>query len=179
MPKIATPQARIGIPAATISHAYVRLRGAQNADINVHHAHTDTARVNLTWGRILFSFLNAQAAQGVLEAFSAARHSLAGIPADLKQRNQQPYDGPAIAIDWTRRPPYAITAREALTPDKRRTVRWTEVYLRPVTFQIVDLAAFRSAIEVLRQVHKTATTVCPDGPQHRFDPTADAYGTER
>jgi hypothetical protein len=179
MSKIAIPEAHIGIPAAAITHAYVRLRGAQNTDINVHHAHTDTARVNLTWGRILFSFLNAEAAQGVLEAFSAARHSLAGIPADLTPRDQQPYDGPAIAIDWTRRPPYAITPREAVTPDKRRTVRWTEVYLRPVTFQIVDLAAFRSAIEVLRQVHKTAAAVCPDGPQHRFDPTADAYRPQR
>jgi hypothetical protein len=49
------------------------------------------------------------------------------VPADLAPRQQQPYDGPAIAVDWTRRPPYAITERDALTPDKRRTVRWLSV----------------------------------------------------
>jgi len=76
MSKMAISEAHIAIPAGAISQAYVRLRGAQKADISVHHAHTDIARVNLTWGRILFSFLNAQAAQGVLEGFSAARHSL-------------------------------------------------------------------------------------------------------
>jgi len=179
MSKMAISEAHIGIPAGAISQAYVRLRGAQNADISVHHAHTDTARVTLIWGRLLFTFLNAQAAQGVLEGFSAARHSLAGVPADLAPRHQQPYGGPAIAVDWTRRPPYAITERDALTPDKRRTVRWVEVYMRPVTFQIVDRAAFRSAVEVLRRAHKTAVAVCLDGQQHRFDPTAGAYRPQR
>ena len=178
MTKTAITEAHIGIPAAAISHTYVRLRGAQQADIGVHHAHTDIARVNLTWGRILMSFLNAQAAQGVLEGFSAASHSLVGLPADLAPRGQQPYDGPAIAIDWTRRPAYGITPREALTPDKRRTVRWVEVYMRPVTFQIVDLAAFRSAIEMLTLAHKTAVAVCLDGHRHRFDPTGDEYRTQ-
>jgi len=179
MSKMAISEAHIGIPAGAISQAYVRLRGAQNADISVHHAHTDTARVTLIWGRLLFTFLNAQAAQGVLEGFSAARHSLAGVPADLAPRHQQPYDGPAIAVDWNRRPPYAVTERDALTPDKRRTVRWVEVYMRPVTFQIVDRAAFRSAVEVLRLAHKTAVAVCLDGQQYRFDPTADAYRPQR
>jgi hypothetical protein len=127
MTKTAITESHIGIPAAAISHAYVRLRGTQQPDISVHHAHTDIARVNLTWGRILFSFLNAQAAQGVLEGFSAARHSLAGVPADIAPRDQQPYDGPAIAVDWTRRPPYAISSRQALTPDKRRTMHWLSV----------------------------------------------------
>jgi hypothetical protein len=179
MSKIAISESHIGIAAGAISQAYVRLRGAQKADINVHHAHTDIARVTLTWGRILFTFFNTQAAQGVLEAFSAARHSLAGLPADLAPRDQQPYDGPAIAVDWTRRPPYAITSRQAVTPDNRRTVHWVEVYMRPVTFQIVDLAAFRSATTVLQLAHKTAIAVCLDGQQYRFDPTADAYRPQR
>ena len=47
--------------------------------------------------------------------------------------------------------------------------------MRPVAFQIVDRAAFRSAVEVLRLAHKTAVAVCLDGQQYRFDPTADAY----
>jgi len=32
--------------------------------------------------------------------------------------------------------------------------------MRRVTFQIVDRAAFRSAVEVLRLAHKTAVAVC-------------------
>lgn len=182
MSKIAINEAHIAIPAGAISQAYVRLRGAQKADINVHHAHTDIARVNLTWGRILMSFFNAEAAQGVLEGFSAARHALAGVPADIAPRDQQPYDGPAIAVDWTRRPPYAITPREATITERHgivRWVHWVEVYMRPVTFQIVDVAAFRSALEVLRLAHKTAVAVCLDGPKHRFDPTSDAYRPQR
>jgi hypothetical protein len=59
MSKMAISEAHIGIPAGTISQAYVRLRGAQNADISVHHAHTDTARVTLIWGCLLFTFFNA------------------------------------------------------------------------------------------------------------------------
>ena len=47
--------------------------------------------------------------------------------------------------------------------------------MRPVTFQIVDLAAFRSAIEVLKLAHKTAVAVRLDGHRHRFDPTGDEY----
>ncbi|MDW5610444.1 hypothetical protein [Mycolicibacterium sp. D5.8-2] len=179
MSKIAIPESHIGIPAGAISQAYVRLRGAQQPDINVHHAHTDTARVTLTWGRILFTFFNAQAAQGVLEGFTAARHTLVGLPPNLAPHDQQPYDGPAIAVDWTRRPPYAIARRDALTPDKRRTIHWVEVYMRPVTFQIVDLAAYRSAVTVLQLAHKTAVAVCLDGPQHRFDPSDDAYRPPR
>ena len=104
---------------------------------------------------------------------------LAGLPDNLVPRDQQPYDGPAIGVDWTRRPPYAVTRREALTPDKRRTIRWVEVYMRPVTFQIVDLAAYRSAVEVLQLAHKTAAAVCLDGDQHRFDPTDASYRPTR
>jgi hypothetical protein len=59
MSKIAISESHIGIAAGAISQAYVRLRGAQKANINVHHAHTDIARVTLTWGRILFTFFNA------------------------------------------------------------------------------------------------------------------------
>ena len=51
--------------------------------------------------------------------------------------------------------------------------------MRPVTFQIVDLAAYRSAVEVLQLAHKTAAAVCLDGDQHRFDPTDASYRPTR
>ena len=59
MSKMAISEAHIGIPAGAISQAYVRLRGAQTADISVHHAHTDTARVTLIWGCLFLTFFNA------------------------------------------------------------------------------------------------------------------------
>ena len=79
---------------------------------------------------------------------------------------QEDYDRPTIAIEWTRRPPYAATARSTVSPDKRRTLRWTDVYMGPVTFQILDRAAFRSAVEVLQLAHNTAVAVCLSARHH-------------
>ena len=103
---------------------------------------------------------NAQAAQGVLEGFSAARTTIVHLPAEVPAIQQEPYDRPTIAIDWTGRPGYAVMPKNALTADNRRTIRWTEVYMGPLTFQILDRAAFHSTLEVLRQIHHTAVAVC-------------------
>ncbi len=91
------------------------------------------------------SFLNAQAAQGVLEGLSAARPTLVHLPAEVQPGAQEPYDQPAIAIDWTRRPGYAVMAKNTVLPDRSRTVHWTDIYMGPITFQILDRAAFHSA----------------------------------
>ena len=49
-----------GAPAGVITHTYLRLRGTQHADdITVYHAQTKIARVTLTWGGVLMTFLNA------------------------------------------------------------------------------------------------------------------------
>jgi hypothetical protein len=165
----------MGVPAAIISHTFIRLRGAQTGTITVHNARTDIARVTLAWGGMLMSFLNAQAAQGVLEGLSAARTTLADLPTEAAPAAREPYDQPAIAIDWTRRPAYAVMARHTVTPDRRRAIRWADIYMGPVTFQLLDRAAFHSTIGLLRDAHRTATAVCLDGPQFAADPTADDY----
>ncbi len=175
MTKTPITRAQLGMPAAHISHIYVRLRGTQHADLTVYHAKTDHARIALTWGGILMTFLNAQAAQGVLEGISAAKSTLVYLPAEVGPGPQEPYERPTIAIDWNCRPPYAVTPRSAVTPDQRRTIRWSDCYLGQVTFQILDRAAFHSAVEVLRLAHRTATAVCIDGHRFRADPTRDDF----
>nr|WP_318276512.1 hypothetical protein [Mycobacterium eburneum] len=121
------------------------------------------------------TFLSAQAAQGVLEGIAAARHTLIYVPVDIGPAHQDPYDQPTIAVDWARRPGYAVMPRTAVTPDKRTTVKWTDVYMGPLTFQILDRAAFDGALEVLRLAHRTTVAVCLDGHRHRADPTRDDY----
>ena len=57
----------------------------------------------------------------------------------------------------------------------RGRYRWTDVYMGPITFQILDRAAFHSTIDVLREIHTTAVAVCLDGKRFRKDPTEDYY----
>ncbi len=175
MSKTPITEAQLGMPAAVIAHTYIRLRGTQTADLTVLHAATASARVNLLWGGILWEFLNAEAAQGVLEAMSAARTTLIYLPADAAPAPQEDYDRPTIALQWRRRPSFAVMNRSTLTGDRRATVRWTDIFLGPLTIQLLDRAAFHSAVEVLQLAHNVAVAVCPDGQRFAADPTGEDY----
>lgn len=175
MSKTPITEAQLGMPAAVIAHTFIRLRGTQTADLTVLHAGTAIARVNLLWGGILWEFLNAQAAQGVLEAMSAARATLMFLPADAAPTPHEDYDRPTIAVQWRRRPEFAMMNRSTLTADQRTTLRWTDIFLGPLTIQLLDRAAFHSAVDVLQLAHNVAVAVCPDGPQFAADPTDDDY----
>jgi hypothetical protein len=175
MSKTSITEAALGMPAAVISHTFIRLRGTQTADLTVLHAGTPSARVNLLWGGILWAFRTAEAAQGVLEAMSTARATLMYLPADVAPAPAEPYDRPTIAIDWCRRPSFAVTPRSTLSADRRRTVYWTDIFLGPLTIQLLDRAAFHSTIEVLQLAHSIAVAVCHDGPRFATDPTDDDY----
>jgi hypothetical protein len=175
MSKTPITEAHLGMPAAVIAHTFIRLRGTQTADLTVVHAATPSARVNLLWGGILWEFLNAEAAQGVLEAMSASRTTLMYLPADAAPAPQEDYDRPTIALQWRRRPSFAVMNRSTLTSDRRATVRWTDIFLGPLTIQLLDRAAFHSAIEVLQLAHNVAVAVCPDGPRFAADPTDEDY----
>jgi len=165
--------------AAVIAHTYVRLRGDQDGSITVHHARTETARVTLRWGSVLMTFHNAEAAQGVLEGFSAARNTLMWVPAEVRPAEPDPYDQPTIAVEWTRRPSYAVMPREKVAIDKRTKLMWTDIYMGPLTFQVLDRAAFHSATELLREAHRTTVAVCLDGGKFRADPTRDDYEPQK
>ena len=156
-----------------VTHTFVRLRGEQSGDVTAYYARTTDARVTLRWGPLMMTFYSAEAAQGVLEGFAAARNTLIDVPPTAAPSGEA-YDQPAIAVDWTRRPSYAAMPRTS-TNQAQRTAKWTDLYMGPVTFQILDRAAFRSAIEVLRLAHTTAVAVCLDGPDFVNDPTYDDY----
>ena len=175
MSKTKISEAQLGMPAAVISHTFIRLRGTQTADLTVLHAGTASARVTLLWGGILWGFRTPEAAQGVLEAMSTARATLVYLPADAVPAAHEPYDRPTIAIEWCRRPSFAVTPRSTLTADRHRTVYWTDIFLGPLTIQLLDRAAFHSTIEVLQLAHNVAVAVCPDGPRFAADPTDDDY----
>ena len=170
-----TPRELLLPPAGLIAHTYVRLRGTQHGNITVYHARTSTARVTLTWGGVLMTFFNAQAAQGVLEGVSAARHTLIYVPEKVGPLHEDPYEQPTISIEWKRRPQYAVLPRSSVSADQRRTAKWTDIYMGPITWQLLDRAAYHSATEVLREAHRTAVAVCLDGHRHRADPTRDDY----
>lgn len=178
MSKTEITAAEMGQPTAIIANAFIRLRSTQRADLTVHHARTRNVRVTLAWGGVLMTFLNAQAAQGVREALSAARPTMVNLPVDLgapQSTDEDPYDRPTIAIDWTQRPTYAVMPRESQPRPYHRIARWTDVYLGSLTFQILDRAAFDSTMDILELAHHTAIAVCLDGEQHRADPTTAGY----
>jgi hypothetical protein len=175
MSKTPVTKAQLGMPAAVIAHTFIRLRGTQTADLTVLHAATASARVNLLWGGILWELLNAEAAQGVLEAMSAARTTLMYLPADAAPAPHEDYDRPTISIQWRRRPSFAVMSRCTLTTDRRTTLRWTDIFLGPLTIQLLDRTAFHSSVEVLQLAHNVAIAACPDGPRFSADPTNEDY----
>jgi hypothetical protein len=160
-------------PPALITHSVLAIRGAQHADLSVHHARTSDARISVTFSGILMVLYSCHAAQGLLEAFSAARGHIAQLPRELPP-GPAPTDEPVvrttIAIDWTRAPAYAVTAQTGRNKFGA-TVHWVDLYTGPLTWQIRDQAALVSTIDALRHLHRTAVAVFPDGDTHAADPS--------
>ena len=166
------------MPAAIITHTVASIRGAQEADVAVYHARTTDVRIAMTWGGILMTLYTAHAAQGLLEAFAAARAKMVRVPHQIPPRAadlNEPAARHALAIDWTRRPAYAVTAQSAISRAGGNTVHWVDLYTGPITWQIRDRIGLRGALELLSRAHKTAIAVCLDGEQHSADPTGDDY----
>ena len=100
--------------------------------------------------------------QGVLEGFSAARSSMTLIPRRIPAPAPavaDPFALPTVAIDWTRRPAYAVVPRQELARDRSRQVRWLDLHMGPVTFQLLDQAGCLGAVALLRTAHFTAIQV--------------------
>jgi hypothetical protein len=150
-------------PAALVSHTMIRIQGDQDGDIAVYHACTPNVRVRVQWGGVLMTMLSAQAIQGVLEGFVTARSAMALIPRRIPAPAAGPADPfalPTVAIDWIRRPAYAVVPRQELSRDKSRQVRWLDLHMGPVTFQVLDQAGCLGAVALLRSAHQTAIEVC-------------------
>ncbi|MBB3606438.1 hypothetical protein FHT40_006129 [Mycolicibacterium sp. BK556] len=160
-------------PPALITHIVATLRGDQHADLSVHHARTPDARIAVTFSGILMVLYSCHAAQGLLEAFTAARGHIAAIPRELPPPPAdpaEPFVRTTVSVEWTRRPHYAATAQMTLNQKKDHIVHWTELYTGPITWRIRDQRALLSTLETLTEVHRTATAVFLDGNQYSADP---------
>ena len=165
-------------PPAIITHSIAALKGQQHADITVHHARTPDARIALAFNGIHMLLYSCHAAQGLLEAFAAARGQMIHLPAHIPAPRTGSGDEEnriALSVEWTRRPAYAAVAQSS--PNKLGTARvhWIDLHTGPITWQIRDRAALLSMIGVLSRVHKTAIAVFADGQLHDADPTGPDY----
>ncbi|PJD99422.1 hypothetical protein [Mycobacterium sp.] len=163
---------------AIITHTTASLKGRQDVDVTVHHARTPDARMSLTFNGIHMIIYSCHAAQGLLEAFAAARGQMSHLPTQMPTAGANPPDGDAritLSIEWTRRPSYAVVAQSAPNRIKTATVHWVDLFTGPITWQIRDKAALMSMIELLRRAHKTAIAVFDDGELYNADPTTAGY----
>ncbi|BBZ15354.1 hypothetical protein [Mycobacterium branderi] len=165
-------------PAAMITHSVALIRGQQHADISVYHARTSDARISLTFSGILLVIYTCHAAQGLLEAFAAARGHIARVPREIPAPRAdltEPSARVALSIEWTRRPEYAVAAQTSLNKLKTARIHWIDLYTGPITWQIRDQIGLLSTLELLTRVHRTATAVFPDGDLHSADPTSPDF----
>jgi hypothetical protein len=165
-------------PPATITHSIALIKGQQHADVSVHHARTPDARISLAFNGIHMVIYSCHAAQGLLEAFAAARGQMLHIPSQIPApQTDHPHIEARIAlsIEWNRRPAYAVVAQSALNRLKTAKIHWIDLYTGPITWQIRDKAGLLSMIELLNRVHKTAIAIFADGQQYNADPTAPDY----
>ena len=166
------------IPAAVITHTVATIHGQQLADLSVYHARTPDVRIALTWGGVLMHIWSCQAAQGLLEAFSAARAAMARVPREIPPPAKlldEPFARTTLAVEWTRRPTYAVVPQSGPSKAGGNILNWVDLYTGPLTWRIRDHAGLHSAIELLAKAHKTAIAVCPDGDRYSADPTTDDY----
>jgi hypothetical protein len=166
------------IPAGMITHSTVSIKGQLDPDITVHHARTPDARVGIAFGGIHMRLYNCQSAQGLLEAFVAARGQMIHVSAEIPtgaSHADEPAGTAVLAIEWTRPPAYAVVTQSALNKLKTATVHWVDVYTGPITWQLRDRSAILSMIDLLHRVHQISIAVFVDGEEFKADPTRPDY----
>jgi hypothetical protein len=167
------------IPAAMITHSTVVIKGQQHSlDITVHHARTPDARISITFNGMHMLIYSCHAAQGLLEAFAAARGQMIHLPDHIPspaQHRSDPDTRVALSTEWTRRPTYAVVAQSGINKLKTARLHWIDLYTGPTTWQIRDRAGLLSMIELLTRVHRTAIAVFADGETYSADPTGHDY----
>ena len=98
----------------------------------------------------------------MLEGFVTARSAMVLIPRQIPApapASTEPFALPTVAIDWTRRPAYAVVPRQELSRDRSRQLRWLDLHMGPVTFQVLDQAGCLGAVALLRNAHRAGVRV--------------------
>jgi hypothetical protein len=136
------------------------------------------ANDTLIFGTTLMTLYSASAAQGLLEAFAAARAAMAQVPCEIPAPPTpayEPFARTTLSIEWTRRPTYCVVPQSG--PNKLNTanIHWVDLYCGPITFRIRDQIGLKSTVALLSRTHKTAVAVFLDGSEHTGDPTSDDY----
>ena len=165
-------------PGAVVTHTTARIRGEQSGDLDVRFARTPEAFVSLTWSGILLRFRTANAAQGVLEGFAAARAHLIDVPHSVPPSGdpvENDFAVPTVQLTWERRTPYAVVKRDAYSDQLRRTLHWVDLHMGPITWQVLDRVGYTDTLDLLREAHRVAVATCLDGGRHRADPTKHGY----
>jgi hypothetical protein len=159
-----------------ITHTTVTVKGPQQADVSAFHARTSDARIAMAFGGIHMLIYSCQVAQGLLEAFTAARGHMARIPREIPcSRGDLDAVRIALSMEWTCRPQYAVVAQSAPNKVNNAAVHWVDLYTGPVTWQLRDQVGLVSTIELLTRVHRTAKAVFLDGDKYSADPTSPGY----
>lgn len=167
------------LPAAMITRSVAVILGDVQSDITVYHAQTSYARIGLVFGSTLMTLYSASAAQGLLEAFAAARAAMVQIPRELPSPAAPPYEPfvrTTLAIEWTSRPTYCAVPQSGPNKANNTTTHWVDLHCGPITFHIRDQRGLKSTLDLLARTHKTAIAVFLDGAQHAEDPTGDDDG---
>jgi hypothetical protein len=136
MPKPTT--AAHTVPAALITHSTAVIRGRQDADLAAYHPCTTDARLTMAWGGVLITVYSAGAAQLPREIPSPP------TPYEV------PFARPIVAMEWTRRPAYAVVPQSGPYKTNDGVIHWVDLHMGPITWQIRHLVGLRSATELLR-----------------------------
>ncbi|OZC55437.1 hypothetical protein CH267_12670 [Rhodococcus sp. 06-621-2] len=158
---------------AIVTHTTAIVTGPQTASITITAAGTEDAQMVVAFGHLMMTFRSAEAVSGVIAGFATVRSSLVGTDGHAPYPRQPgaEFGAPAISIVWLRGPEHTVVPGSRYLADQRRTVRWVDLYMGPITWRITDRSGYDTLMEEFRRVHRSAVGVFLDGGQFRRDPS--------
>lgn len=174
-----TAATKLQVRDAIVTHSTVLITGPQGADTSVHAAGTDSARLTVNLGHLMMTFHDAETTSAVIEGFAAVRAAMMDLDNLAPQREEPPvpFVHTTHAVTWLTAPKYAVTKASRYNPTQRRTVHWVDLHMGPITWRIADHTGYHDLMAELRNVHRAAVAVFPDGGRFRRDPTKDRDDT--
>jgi hypothetical protein len=150
-----------------ITHATAVVVGGADADVSVYHARHANARIAVVWGGMLLTLFSAAAAQGLLEGFGAARQGSLRLPREIPpppSMAEARFARSIVAMEFPYRPTYVVVPQSGPARSGDREIHWVDLHTGPITWQIRDHIGLRSAVALLKHVHKTAVAVFLEDP---------------
>lgn len=160
-------------PTGVITHSTAVIAGDMTVDIAVYDACTPKARMTVALGYLVMTFTSARTVHRVFEAFGAAKAAMMGLDNRAPERAPEgaQFAHNALAVTWVEAPTYSVVRGSRYLERERRTVYWVDVHMGPVSWRITDHVGYHALLDHLRNAHRTAVAVFPDGGKYRKDPT--------